>query len=267
MSIWKEKPYLGYTVLGSNGEFQYLSLAEKCKMVETVREEDTEKIIIGGAGAESTKLTIECVSEIAKAGATTALIYTPCFYKGSMSGAAFKEHFTRVADASPIPVILYNVPGNTGLDMPVPVIADLASHENIIGVKESGGSVVRIGQIAHLTSGKDFQILAGSASFMKASYSVGAVGAVAALANVMGDEVCRLHDQLVSGVDGSLELQYRLIAPNTAVTAQFGIAGLKFVCDAVGLYGGPCRSPIQPLSGEQKGALSKIMSQVGITCQ
>ena len=183
-----------------------------------------------------------------------------------MSVRAFLKHYSDIADSSPIPIILYNVPANTGLDLPIDAVIELAKHENIVGVKESGGNVVRIGSIAYKTKHLDFQILAGSASFMLPSYSVGAVGTVAALANVMGDEVCKLHDMIHAG-EQCLELQHKLIAPNNAVTATFGVAGLKFVCDNVGLYGGPCRSPIQPLDDTQKKNLSDIMAEVGIHCK
>lgn len=266
LSIWKTKGFKGYTVFGSNGEFQYLSLEEKVKLLDAVKTEDSDRIIIGGAGEESTRMTEKTVIELAKAGADTALIYSPCFYKGSMNGNAFLSHYLRLADMSPIPITIYNVPANTGIDIPVPIVVKLAEHENIIGIKESGGNVIRIGAIAHKTKHLDFQIIAGSASFMLASYSVGAVGTVAALANVMGDEVCELHDKIVDKEE-CLELQHRLIAPNTAVTAGFGVAGLKFVCDNVGLYGGPCRSPILPLNQQQKRDLALIMAEVGIECK
>jgi len=265
VGIWKTKGFKGYTVLGSNGEFQYLTIDEKVKIVETVKSEDPDKKIIVGAGHESTKIAQEYVSLLSKAGGDFALIYTPCFYRGSMSASAYVNHFTKIAESSPIPVILYNVPANTGLDLPIEVVLTLAEHENIVGFKESGGNVVRIGSIAHKTKDFDFQIVAGSASFMLPSYSVGAVGTVAALANVMGDEVCQLHD-MISAKQDCLELQHKLIAPNNAVTATFGVAGLKFVCDSVGLYGGPCRSPIQPLDTSQKSKLTAIMADVGIDC-
>ncbi|KAL5261935.1 hypothetical protein ACHWQZ_G007592 [Mnemiopsis leidyi] len=261
VGMWKNKNFRGYTVLGSNGEFQYLTIEEKVRIVETVKNEDPAKTIIVGAGHESTKLTKKYVSLLAEAGGDLALIYTPCFYRGSMSPSAFIHHFTAIADESPIPIILYNVPGNTGLDLPIECVITLAEHDNIVGIKESGGNVVRIGSIAHRTKHLDFQILAGSASFMISSYSVGAVGTVAALANVMGDEVCQLHDSINAKMD-CLGLQHKLIAPNTAVTATFGVAGLKFVCDNVGLYGGPSRSPILPLNDLQKGKLSSIMAEV-----
>ena len=265
VSIWKTKGFKGYTVLGSNGEFQYLTIDEKVKIVETVKSEDPDKKIIVGAGHESTKITKEYVSLLSRAGGDFALVYTPCFYRGSMTASAFVNHFTDIAESSPIPIILYNVPANTGIDLPIEAVVTLAKHSNIVGIKESGGNVVRIGNIAYKTKDLDFQVVAGSASFMIPSYSVGAVGTVAALANVMGDEVCQLHDLISTGED-CLELQHKLIAPNTAVTATFGVAGLKFVCDSVGLYGGPCRSPIQPLDSTQKKKLSATMAEVGIDC-
>merc|ERR1711881_411960 len=126
-------------------------------------------------------------------GADAVLVITPAYYKTQMTGNVLHQHFTTVADNVSVPVILYNMPGNTGVDIPIDVVASLAKHPNIIGVKDSGGNITRIGQICQLTKDDDFQVIAGSASFLLPSYCLGAVGGVCALANVLGDQVCQLH--------------------------------------------------------------------------
>lgn len=125
-------------------------------------------------------------------------------------------HYVAVADASPVPVILYSVPGNTGLDLGTDAVRVLASHPNIIGLKDSGGDVTRFGTIVHQTRGQDFKILAGSAGFLLPAYLAGAVGGICALANVLGDQLCHLHSLYQSNTLDQ-DLQRRLIEPNTLV--------------------------------------------------
>ncbi len=186
---------------------------------------------------------------MAKVGADAVMVVTPSYYKGqmqviiillarlfnpcpyfkitcvkilSMKDAAMIAHFTAVADASPIPVILYSVPANTGIDLSIEAIRKLAPHPNIIGLKDSGGDVTRIGTIVNQAQGQDFRVLAGSASFLLPSYLVGAVGGVCGLANILGKDLCHLHDLYQSNTLDK-ELQSRLIDPNTVV-----ITVLKF---------------------------------------
>lgn len=172
---------------------------------------------------------------MARLGADAVMVVTPSYYKGQMQvtlqfslinlcliqailyqDAAMIAHYTAVADASPVPVILYSVPGNTGIDLSVDAIRNLASHPNIVGLKDSGGDVTRIGTIVRQTRGQDFAVLAGSASFLLPAYLVGAVGGVCALANVLGGPLCHLH--ALHGEDTlDKDLQRRFIEPNTVV--------------------------------------------------
>ena len=130
---------------------------------------------------------------MADAGADVAVVITPCYYKGKMTGPVLESHYTSVADESPIPLVLYSVPANTTIDLPVETVVKLSKHPNIIGMKESGGDITKIGSMVHLTKGQDFQLLAGSASFLLASLAVGAVGGICALANALPAEVCQLQ--------------------------------------------------------------------------
>ena len=151
------------------------------------------KLVLAGSGCESTRETIQMTKAMADAGADIAVVITPCYYKGKMVGGVLEQHYTAVADASPIPVVLYSVPANTTIDLPVETVVRLAKHKNIIGIKESGGDITKIGSMVHLTRGEDFQVLAGSASFLQASLSCGAVGGICALANVLPGPVCELQ--------------------------------------------------------------------------
>ncbi|XP_012294948.2 4-hydroxy-2-oxoglutarate aldolase, mitochondrial isoform X2 [Aotus nancymaae] len=204
----------------------------------------------------ATQATVEMTVSMAQVGADAAMVVTPCYYRGRMSSAALIHHYTKVADLSPIPVVLYSVPANTGLDLPVDAVVTLSQHPNIVGMKDSGGDVTRIGLIVHKTRKQDFQVLAGSAGFLMASYALGAVGGVCALANVLGAQVCQLERLCLTGQwEDAQKLQHRLIEPNTAVTWRFGIPGLKKTMDWFGYYGGPCRAPLQELSPAEEEAL------------
>ncbi|XP_017203960.1 4-hydroxy-2-oxoglutarate aldolase, mitochondrial isoform X2 [Oryctolagus cuniculus] len=217
-------------------------------------EENLQKL--GTFPFRATQATVEMTVSMAQVGADAALVVTPCYYRGRMDSAALIHHYTKVADLSPIPVVLYSVPANTGLDLPVDAIVTLSQHPNIVGMKDSGGDATRIGLIVHKTRKQDFQVLAGSAGFLLASYALGGVGGVCALANVLGAQVCQLERLCLTGQwEEAQKLQHRLIEPNSAVTRRFGIPGLKKVMDWFGYYGGPCRAPLQALSPAEEEAL------------
>jgi 4-hydroxy-2-oxoglutarate aldolase len=126
---------------------------------------------------------------MAEAGADAAVVITPSYFKSKMTGPVLEQHFTAVADASPIPIVLYSVPANTGIDLPTDVVARLSRHHNIVGIKDSGGDVAKIGEMVRATEEEDFQVLAGSASFLLPALAVGAVGGICALANVLPAQV------------------------------------------------------------------------------
>nr|XP_058910729.1 4-hydroxy-2-oxoglutarate aldolase, mitochondrial isoform X4 [Kogia breviceps] len=209
----------GFVVQGSNGEFPFLTSSERLEVVSRARQAlPRDKLLLAGSGCESTQATVEMTVSMAQVGADAAMVVTPCYYHGRMNSAALIHHYTKVADLSPIPVVLYSVPANTGLDLPVDAVVTLSKHPNIVGIKDSGGDVTRIGLIVHKTRSQDFQVLAGSAGFLLASYAVGAVGGVCALANVLGAQVCQLERLCLTGQwEDAQKLQHRLIEPNTAM--------------------------------------------------
>ncbi|XP_005435213.2 4-hydroxy-2-oxoglutarate aldolase, mitochondrial [Falco rusticolus] len=258
-------PFRGLVVLGSNGEYPYLAPQERLEVVSCVRRAlPRDRLLLAGSGCESTQATIKMTVSMAEAGADVALVVTPCYYRGAMTSAALVQHYTEVADASPIPVVLYSVPANTSLDLPLEAVLTLAQHPNILGIKDSGGDITRIGLMVHKTRKEDFQVLAGSASFLLASYALGASGGVCALANVLGGPLCQL-DRLCreGGWQEARDLQHRLIEPNVAVTRRFGIPGLKKAMEWFGYYGGPCRAPLTLLSPSQVEELRSTFSANG----
>jgi len=254
--------------MGSNGEVAHLSYDERnlliAETVKTVRSEaktlGKDLLVIAGVGDQTTAATIQRAKDASARGADAALVVNPNFFP--LSGQALEAHFRAIADASPIPVILYNVPKVTNVDIPVDVVIRLSSHPNIIGLKDSGGNITNIARIIYQTQKNNFQVLAGSASFLLPSLLMGAVGGICALANVAVPECAELITLWKQGkLKEATELQQRLLEPNVAVTATFGVPGLKFTLDTLGWYGGPARRPLQDLKDTEKKALLSILQK------
>jgi len=262
---WQQTPLSGFAVLGSNGEAVLLREAEKLEVWKTAGEViDDDHVFLAGTGCESTMETLELTEKAAGLGADVALIVTPHYYKARMDRWALVNHYTTIADRSPIPIVLYNVPASTGLDMGAEVVVELAAHPRIIGLKESSGNVVKIGQVV-AGAGEGFQVLAGSGSFLLPALAVGAVGGVMALASVAPHDLHAIVTSFDKGdVRRAKDIQLRLIAPNAAVTSRFGIAGLKAALDLTGMYGGPVRPPLLPLEPLQREELKRIMEKAGL---
>jgi 4-hydroxy-2-oxoglutarate aldolase len=262
---WNQYTLAGYVVLGSNGEMVYLSDEEKVRVWETARQAiPSDKVMIAGTGCESTRQTIALSRQAADAGADAVLVLTPHYYDGQMTAKALVHHFRTVADASPVPVLLYNMPRVTNVDMDAPTVTEIARHPNIAGIKDSGGNVGKLAQIVG-SVGPDFQVLAGSAGFFLPALTVGAVGGVMALANIAPQQLIDLYDLFKAGEwDKAASIQRRLVPSNTAVTARFGVSGLKAALDMLGYYGGPVRSPLQPLKDREIQTLKGILIEGGV---
>lgn len=262
---WDREPLAGYVVGGSNGEYAYQSTDERVEAIRVAREViPPERLLIAGSALEGTRETIALTRRMAEAGADAAIVVTPNYYRGRMTAAALEAYYRQVADASPIPVLLYSVPANTALDLPAQVVIRLSAHPNIIGLKDSGGDVTKIGYMVQ-ESAPGFQILAGSAGFFLGALAVGAVGCVAALANIAARPLAELYERVQRGdLVGARALQLPLIEANMAVTSRFGVPGLKAAMDMLGLYGGPVRSPLLPLSEEDRSELQRVLAKAGV---
>lgn len=263
--IWDEEPLSGFVVGGSNGEFVHLTDSEKSEVVRFARQNTPEdRLIIAGTGELSTHKTVDMTLAAAEAGAQAALVVTPYYYKGVMEKAALVDHYQYVADRSPIPIVLYSVPANTGLDMPLEAIIELAQHQNIIGIKESGGSVAKLGEIV-AKAAPGFQVLAGSAAFYLGALAVGAVGSVAALANIAAVRMHALQEAFRQGkLDQAGDIQRGIIEINDAVTRRYNVPGLKAAMDLVGMRGGAVRSPLQPLDSTARNEIKLLLQQCGL---
>jgi 4-hydroxy-2-oxoglutarate aldolase len=253
-------PLRGVVVLGSNGEAVHLNDGERLRLLEAARNlTPASRLLIAGTGCPSTAKTVEMSQQAADIGADAVLVLPPHYYRGRMTSEALTKHFHAVADACRVPVIVYNMPACTGLDMSVETLCAIAEHPNIIGLKESGGDVVKMGTLHHML-GDGFQILAGSAGFLLPALSVGAVGGVLALANIAPAQCLGIWTAAVSGRwEEARENQLPLIGVNTAVTGRWGVAGLKAAMNLLGLSGGHVRAPLLDLEAPDIERLRSIL--------
>lgn len=262
---WNQTALAGYVVFGSNGEYAFLSEQEKLEIVKACVDNAGEgKKIIVGSGCESTKDTIELTNKCAKLGASVALIVNPNFYKGAMNKKVLKAHYTAVANNSDIPILLYNVPKNTNINLDPDLVADLAQHPNIVGIKDSSANITQLAQIISMTR-EDFNVLVGTAGVLYPGLVYGAKGGVMALATCCPDKCLEIFDLYqAEKYQEAKELQMRMIPVNNAVTGTFGIPGLKYVMDTLGYHGGPTRRPLLPLTEEDKEKLNQILLKAGL---
>jgi 4-hydroxy-2-oxoglutarate aldolase len=251
VSRWMTTPLTGLVVLGSNGEAVSLEDDEADRIVEIVRAGvPATRPLIAGTGRESTRATIAATRRAAAAGADAALVRTPSFFKPQMTTDAFVRHFTEVADASPVPVLLYNVTLYTGVNLLPDAVERLALHPNIVGIKESGSD---IGQIAEYVSRTpdDFTVLAGSATTLVHALCAGCDGAILALASLVPAE-CVSMAALVreKRLEDAAALQRRLMPLARSVGSTYGVPGLKAALELTGYAGGPPRPPLRPVSSD-----------------
>lgn len=258
---WGKTDLDGIVVLGSNGEFAYLSDSEKAELVNhVIGNFNREKKIIVGASSESTLETINYCEKYSKIGADAALILPPHYYKGSMKESILHKYYEDVADKSPIPLMIYNMPGNTGINLSSSLVARLSHHENIVGIKDTSGNIVQISEIVRDTT-EDFSVFAGNAGYLLPALSVGARGATLALANVLPQECCELVSLFRDRkFEEARELQLKLIEINFAVTGKLGVAGLKYSMDLMGYKGGEVRRPLVKLSTEEEHYVEKLIA-------
>jgi len=251
----------GYVAVGSTGESVLLTSAEYRSILEIVRDAAAPgKILIAGTGTDSTAETIARTRLASELGYAVALVKTPYYYKPQMTAQVYLEHFRRVADASAIPILLYSVPQFTGVALEADVVARLAGHGNIIGIKESSGNIQRIAEIIAVAPAK-FQTLVGSASTVFASFAVGAVGAILGLANPLPELCVELFELArADEMKKARALQHRLMPASKRIVGEFGIPGTKFAMDCRGFRGGDPRPPLLPLTDAQKREVESILA-------
>ena len=254
----------GYVVCGSTGESVFLTTDEKLRLFELVaRHAAPEKLLLCGTGVESVRETIDLTNRAAEMGYKAAMVRTPHYYKNLVNnGAAQALYFRAVADAAKIPLMIYNWPQATGVDIPAATVAELSHHPNIIAIKESSGNIEKVMQMIRETQ-PGFQVLVGSAPTLAPSFAVGAVGAVLAYANAAPYSTIAIweaHRQ--REFDAAMDWQRRIAHAAVLVTTKYGIPGLKYAMDLNGYYGGPVRSPLSPVGPEARAEIEAAFADL-----
>jgi 4-hydroxy-2-oxoglutarate aldolase len=256
----------GIVVAGSTGEAALLDEAERMRLVETARREMAAgRPLIVGTGGESTRGVIARNRAVAERGADAVLVVAPHYYTGAMTNDALREHYTRVADASPVPVMIYTIPKYMHFAVPPELVRELAKHENIVGMKDSAGDADLFARYLESRS-ESFQVLTGSAGLLKEALRMGADGGVLAAALFAPDVALEVLAAVREGnVGRSDEAQGRLAPLGARIVGAMGVPGVKAALEAIGLRGGEPRLPLQPLDVALRGELRELLVTAGLS--
>jgi 4-hydroxy-2-oxoglutarate aldolase len=258
---WMRTRLAGILALGSNGEAPLLDEDESERVIAAVREAvPRDRVLLAGTGRESTKATIAATRRAASLGADAVLVRTPSTYKNQMTADALVAHYRAVADASPVPVLLYNLPGVTGIVLTPAIVATLAAHPNVTGLKETSPDLERLSQFTQIGQ---LAVMCGWAPVLFPALMAGAAGGILAVANVLPNECVELFEHHRQGrFEEARTLQRRLTPLAQLVTATYGIAGLKVAMDLAGYQGGPVRTPLLAVSPQARAQIEAALTAV-----
>ena len=254
----------GYLAIGSNGENKCLTDDEKLSILQVVLEEKAEKqIVMAGAGDESTRLTIAFAKRAVSLGVDYISVVTPSYFKKSLTDDALIGYYTDIAEALPVPVLIYNAPGFTGVTLSAKVIETLAKHPNIAGMKDT--STDGIGKYLLAAAGTPFQVLSGTINTLLIGLVLGAKGGVVSLANAYPEPCCELFEKFRKGdLEGARKIHFNLFRLNNFVSGKFGVAGVKYASEVAGYHGGSPRLPVLPLKDTDKKLIRDAIHAAGL---
>lgn len=263
---WLGHPLRGVVLFGSTGEGLLVDVDEKVRLTGGARElvEDGQ-LLLCGTGAESTRATIAQTRAVADAGADAVLVQPPSFYRPLMTPAALRDHYLAVAEASPVPVLLYQVPPQfSGVELEPGLVHELARHPNVVGLKDSSGDLRILGALID-ACGRDAHVLAGSGAVLYAALEMGAVGGILGVSLLMPAQCAALCRAFAEGRLADAGRLQEAIAPlHKAVVAAMGVPGVKAALDVIGMHGGLPRPPIQPLRSRDSGRLADALAAAGL---
>jgi 4-hydroxy-2-oxoglutarate aldolase len=260
---WSTTGISGYVILGSTGERVHLDEREYVEVIETTRaavpKGSDGLAFIVGTGQHSVIGTINEIERAAAAGADAVLVITPHYYRAAMTQEALVSFYTAVADATPVPVLLYSMPALTGIKIEPETIARLSEHPNIIGVKDSSNDVAGFAETVKLCP-PDFAVLTGNGTVFLDALRAGATGAILAVGCVVPEICVEIHDAFGKGdEDRASSLQAKLTPLATAVTTKYGIGGLKAALDLAGYNGGPVRAPLLSPDESARAEIARLL--------
>jgi 4-hydroxy-2-oxoglutarate aldolase len=259
-------PVRGIVVGGSTGEAVLLDEDERMVLLEGTRDLVPEdRLVVAGTGAESTRTTIARSRASAEKGADAVLVQPPAFYRGAMTDVALVDHYRAVAAASPIPIILYQVPLRMStLEFSTNLIVELAKIANIVGLKDSRGSLELVGELVDHTP-DEFQVLVGSGSTLYGGLELGASGGILAVANLAPGPSAAIHSAHKAGDSAEAGRIQEIVAPvHDEIVAEMGVPGVKVGLDILGLRGGEPRPPLRPLPDDKRETVASVLDRAGL---
>ena len=252
----------GYMPLGSNGEFQGLDDDEAARILKVVcRYKSAEKVVVGGCGRESAYKTVAFIRAIADEGLDLAFILPPHYFAAQMTDEHFYSYYSRVADASPIPIVIYNAPKfASGISLGAQLIRRLARHENIVAIKNS--SPVPDREYIDAAKGRSFSVIAGNISKLYPGLVEGVIGGVISTASYLPESCCRLFDLFRQGRRQEAEQLYQFLSQLSAEgIGPMGVPGVKLGMELRGLQGGHVRNPLMDATPAQRAAIIHLFQQ------
>ncbi len=250
----------GLVVAGSTGEAALLDAAERSALVDAAREMvPRDKWLIIGTGAESTRSCLHLTRDAAARGADAVLVVAPHYYGSSMTAEALMGHYWRVAEESPVPVILYNIPKYMHYALAPTLVAELATHGNIIGIKDSSGNRELFASYMN-SAAPGFAVLTGNAQMFQHALATGSPGGILAVSLFAAALALEVHLSVSIGDEGAADAaQARLTPLGGQIVGELGVAGVKAAMDRVGLAGGPVRSPLLPITAAQRVLVDELL--------
>ena len=265
VKAWCHHPIAGLVVGGSTGEAVLLDEAELLRLVErgaTARRDGTA--LIAGTGAESTRATIRQCVGMAEAGADAVLVRAPAYFRARMTAEALRTHFLAVADASPVPLILYHVPKFVPVDVVPELAAELLRHGNIVGIKDSSGDLHNLGALCEAI-GDAGAVVVGSGTVVYPGLEMGASGAIIAVGLLAPAAACELYRSWAAGRSAEAGRQQERIGPlHKRVVAGIGVAGVKHGLDLLGFVGGLSRPPLLPPTDRERLEVAEALEGAGL---
>jgi 4-hydroxy-2-oxoglutarate aldolase len=259
---WIETPIDGVVLFGSNGEGALLDEDEKARLTAFARDVvPAGYLLIGGASGESTRATVRQARQLAAEGADIVLVHPPAYFGPYLSVAALMDHFRALADASPVPVLLYHVPKYTKVTLEAGFVAELTRHQNVVGMKDSSGDIKRFADYTNACE-RNCRLFIGNGALLFTALELGAAGGIVGVANFaphLCADVVRLVREGLSAQAG--QVQGRLSPLHREIVAAHGGAGCKAALDLMGWAGGPPRAPLRPLADRERQQLARVMQE------
>jgi 4-hydroxy-2-oxoglutarate aldolase len=263
---WSQHPIQGVVIAGTTGEAVLLDREERLTLVTAAKDALAPDLLLTvGTGLESTRATARLSVEAAEAGAQAVLVQPPAYYKGAMTSEALREHYLAVAEACPVPVIVYQAPLRMStLDFPTGLVAELSNHHNIVGIKDSRGKLELVGELVEQCS-DGFQVLAGSGAALYPAMEVGAVGGIVAVANMAPGPTGELFHAFRAGRSSEAGRLQQQIGPiHNDIVGAIGVPGVKAALDLLGLVGGRPRPPIRPVGPKAREEVRAVLTRGGL---